>query len=113
MLFKQKSPLLPRNLAPVTFGKLLVVIYKGKSAIPPLVNSLEVLSSGSDKAKFFAENSSKNSSLDVSGLSLPPFPCRTNLKLYNISVTLKMVKKVIMNLDLSEALYSSGSSKEL
>ena len=56
---------------------------------------------------------SKNSSLDDSGLSLPPFPCRTNLKLYNISVTLKMVKKAIMNLDLSEALYSSGSSKEL
>ena len=28
---------------------------------------------------------------------------RTNLKLYNISVTPKMVKKVIMNLDLSKA----------
>ena len=31
---------------------------------------------------------------------------RTNLKLHNISVTFKMVKKVIMNLDLSKA---SGS----
>ena len=31
------------------------------------------------------------------------FPSKTNLKLRNISVTLKMVKKVIMNLDLSKA----------
>ena len=38
-----------------------------------------------------------------SGMSLPVFPSRTNLKLHNISVTPKMVKKVIMNLDLSKA----------
>ena len=37
------------------------------------------------------------------GISLPVFPSRTNLKLHNISVTLKMVKKVIMNLDSSKA----------
>ena len=36
-------------------------------------------------------------------ISLPAFPSRTNLKLHNISVTPKMVKKVIMNLDLSKA----------
>ena len=30
-------------------------------------------------------------------------PSRTNLKLHNISVTAKMVRKVIMNLDLSKA----------
>ena len=42
-------------------------------------------------------------SLDDSGISLPVFTSRTNLKLHNISVTPKMVKKVIMNLDLSEA----------
>ena len=46
---------------------------------------------------------SKNSKLDDSGISLPVFPSRTNLKLHNISVTPKMVKKVIMNLDLSKA----------
>ena len=62
-----------------------------------------MLSSASDKAKLFAENFSKNSNLDDSGISLPVFPSRTNLKLYNISVTPKMVKKVIMNLDLSKA----------
>ena len=61
-----------------------------------------MLSSACDKAKLFAENFSKNSNLDDSGISLLVFPSRTNLKLHNISVTLKMVKKVIMNLDLSK-----------
>ena len=79
------------------------VLKKGKSAIPPLFNSLEVLSSASDKAKLFAKNFSKNSNLDDSGISLPVFPSRTNLKLHNISVTSKMVKKVLINLDLSKA----------
>ena len=76
---------------------------KGKSAIPPLFISQEMLSSASEKAKLFPENFSKNSNLDDSGISLPVFPSGTNLKLRNISVTPKMVKKVIMNLDLSKA----------
>ena len=46
-----------------------------------------MLSCASDKAKLFAENFSKNS----------------NLKLHNISITPRIVKKVIMNLDLSKA----------
>ena len=62
-----------------------------------------MLFSASDKAKLFAENYSKNSNLDGSSISLPVLPSGTNLKLYNISVTLKMVKKVIMNVDLSKA----------
>ena len=62
-----------------------------------------MLSSGSDKAKLFAENFSRNSNLDDSGISLPVFPSRTNLKLHNISVTPKMVRKVATNLDLSTA----------
>ena len=61
-----------------------------------------MLSFASDKAKLFAENFSKNSNLDDSGISLPVFHSRTNLKLYNISVTPKMAKKVIMNLDLAK-----------
>ena len=36
-------------------------------------------------------------------MSLPVYPSRTNLKLHNISKTLKMVKKVITNLDSSTA----------
>ena len=79
------------------------VLNKGKSAIPPLANGLEVLPSASDKAKLFAENFSKNSNLNDSGISLPVFPSSTNLKLRNISVSPKMVKKVIMNLDFSKA----------
>ena len=41
----------------------------------------------------------KNSNLDDSGISLPVFSSRTNLKLHYISVTPKMVKKVIRNVD--------------
>ena len=79
------------------------VLNKHKSPIPPLFNSLEVLSSASDKAKLFAENFSKSSNLEDSGFSLPVFHSRTNLKLHNTSVTPKMVKKVIMSLDLLKA----------
>ena len=78
------------------------VLNKGKSAIPPLFNGPEVLSFAFDKAKLFAENFSLNSNLDDSGVSLPVFPSRTNLKLHNISVTPKMVRKVVMNLDFSK-----------
>ena len=61
-----------------------------------------MLYSASAKAELFAKNFSKNSNLDDSGISLPVFPSRTNLKLNKMSVTLKMVKEVITNLDLSK-----------
>ena len=60
-----------------------------------------MLSSASDRAKLFPENFSKNSNLDNAGISLPVFSSRT--KLHNISVTPTMLKRVIMNLDLSKA----------
>ena len=75
------------------------VLSKGESAIPPLFNGSEVLSSASNKAKLFAESFSTKSNLDDSGISLPVFPSRTNLKLH-VSLTPKMVRKVAMNLDL-------------
>ena len=75
---------------------------KGKSAIPPLFDGPEFLSCGSDKPKYFVEKFSKNSNLDDSGITSSVFVSVTNLKLHNISVTPKMVKKVIMNLDLSK-----------
>ena len=78
------------------------VLNKGKSAIPPLFNVPEVLPSASDKVKLFAENFSVNSNLDDSGISLPVFPSRTNLKLHNISITPKMVRNIVINLDLSK-----------
>ena len=83
----------------MTSGELLI----GKSALPPLFNGLEMLSSAFDKAKLFVENFSMNSNLDDSGISLPVFPSSTNLKLHNISVTPKMVRKIVMNLHLSKA----------
>ena len=62
-----------------------------------------MLCSASDQAKLFPENFSENSNLDDSGISLPIFPSRTDLKLHNISATPKMVKKVMTNFDLSKA----------
>ena len=83
------------------------VLNKGKSVVPPLFNGLEVLSPPSDKVKLFAENFSEYSNLDdnLDGICfpLPVFPTRNNLKLHNISVTRKIVKKIIMNPDLSDA----------
>ena len=79
------------------------VLNKGKFGIPPLFNGPEVLSSASDKARLFAKNFSNNSNLDDFGISLPVFPSRTNLKLHDISITPKIVKKVISNLDSSKA----------
>ena len=79
------------------------VLNKSKFAITSLLNGLEVLLSVSNKGKFFAKNFSKNSNFDESGITLFVFLPKINLKLHNISVTLKMVKKVIKNLDLSRA----------
>ena len=79
------------------------ILSKGKSAILPLFNSPEVLSSASDKAKLFAEKFSVNSNIHDSGISLPVFPSRNNLKLHNISLIPKMVRKVVTYLDLSKA----------
>ena len=77
------------------------VLHKGKS-IHPLFNCWKLLSSY-DEAKWFAKNVSNNFNVDDSGISLPVFCSRTNLKLHNISVTRKMVTKVITNLDSSKS----------
>ena len=87
-----------------TFGELLIV-FSTK------VNLLYLLYSTDQrccllhliKKKLFAKNFSKNSNLDDCGISLPDFPSRTNLKVHNISITPKIVKKVITNLDSSKA----------
>ena len=101
---KTKESITSQKLGSRNFWQIAnSVLNKGKSAIPPLINEPEMLSSASDKAKLLAKNFSKNSNLDDSGISLPVFPSRTNLKLHNISLTPKMVKKVIANLDSSKA----------
>ena len=101
---KTKESITSQKLGSRDFWRIAnSVLNKGKSAIPPLFNGAEVLSSASDKAKLFAESFPLNSNFDDLGAPLPVFASRTNLKLHNISVTPKMVRKVIMNLDLSKA----------
>ena len=101
---KTKESIISQKLGSRDFWQVAnSVLNKSKSAIPPLFNGPEVLSSPSDKAKLIAEKFSKNSNLDDSGISLPAFLFRTNFKLQNISVTPKLVKKVIMNPDMSRA----------
>ena len=97
---KTKESITPQKRGSQDFWQIAdSVLNKGKSSTAPL----EVLSSASDKAKLFTESFSKNSNLDDSGIFLPVFPSRTNLKLHNISVNPKMVRKVTMNLDLSKS----------
>ena len=91
---------------------------KCKSIIPPLSNSLEVWSFAFYEAKLFAKNFSKNCNLDDWGIVFTCFPSRNNLTRHNISVTPKMVKKVITAVDLSKTsvwswLYANGGSEEL
>ena len=91
---KTKESITSQKLGSRDFWRIAnSVLNKGKSAIPPLFNRPEMLSSASDKVKLFAKNFSKNSNLGDSGISLPVFPSRTNLKLHNISITPKMVKR--------------------
>ena len=96
---KTKESITFQKLGSQDFWRIANSVFnKGKSAISPLFNNPEVLSSASDKAKLFA----KNSNLDVFGISLPVFPSRTNLKLHNISITPKMITKIITNFDSSK-----------
>ena len=99
-----KKPITSQKLGSRDFWRIAdSVLNKGKSAISSLFNGPEVLPSAFDKPKLFAKNFSKNSNLDDSGISLPVFPSKTNLKQRNISITPKMVKKVITKLDSSKA----------
>ena len=103
MLMKQKSLSLLINLALGTFGELLIVFLTK-------VNLLYFLYSTTQRCcllhlQNFLLKLLLNSNLDDSGISLPVFPSRTNLKLHYISVTSKLVNKFITNLDLSKALF--------
>ena len=100
---KTKESITSQKLGSSYFWRIAnSVPNKGKSAIHPLFNRPEVLSSASDKANLFAQNFSNNSNFDDSGISLPVFPSSTYLKLL-ISITPKLVKKIIMNFDSSKA----------
>ena len=101
---KTKVSITSQKLESLNFWQIAnSVLNKGKSVIPVLFNSMEVLSSISDKTKLFVKNVSNDSNLDDSGIFLPAVPSRTNLEMHYSSITLKMVKKVITNRDSSKA----------
>ena len=83
---KAKESIISQKLCSQDFWQIAnSVLNKGKSAIPPLFGGPEVLSFATDIARLFAQNFPHNSNFDDSGISLPDFPSRTNLKLHNIS----------------------------
>ena len=103
MVIKQTSLSLPRKMAVGTFGELLI-LFSAK------VNLLKLLYSKARRCcllhlikQIFLLKTFLKIHLDDSGISLTVFLSRTNMKLHNISVTPKMVKKVITNLDSSKA----------
>ena len=104
MLLKQKNPSLPRNLALGTFDELLAVFSTKVNLLYLLYSTarrccLLLLIKQNCLPKTFL----RTLILMTQVISLPVFPSRTNLRLHNISVTPKVVKKVITNLDLSKA----------
>ena len=90
MLISQKNLSLPRNLDFMSLGELLIV-FSTKVNLPYLVYSTapEVLSSAFDKAKLL--NFFLKANLYVSGMFLPTFSSRNNLKLHNLPLTFKLV----------------------
>ena len=70
MSIKRTSLSLLRNLAFKTdlWQIANIVLNKGKSAVSPLFNGPEVLSSASDKAKLFAKKFHRNSNFDDSDI---------------------------------------------
>ena len=85
---KTKESITSQNLGSLDFWWITIVFNKIKSVtLPVFINGPEVLSFVSDKAKLLAENFSKNSNLNGSGIS------RTNPKLQNIPLTPESVKK--------------------
>ena len=86
------------NVGLATFGELLTVFSTNVTLLYLLYSTDRRCLTGV-LANLFAKNYSKNSNLDDSGIALPVFPSRTNLKLHNIFITPKMVKKVITDLE--------------
>ena len=98
MLMKQKHLTILRTLALRTFGELPIVF----STKVNLLYLLYLTVRRCFLLHLLKQSCLLNSNLDDSRISLPAFPCRTNLKLHNIFLTPKMVKKIIMNLYLSK-----------
>ena len=100
MLLKQKSPSLPRNLAFGTFGELLIVFSTKVNLLYLLYSTdrrccLLHLIKQNYLLKTFPRTQILMTLVSLYLLSL--------LELHNISITPKMVKMVITNLDSSKA----------
>ena len=103
MLTKQKNLSLPRNLVLMTFDELPILFLTKLNPLHLLYSAvwrcclLHLI-----KQNFLLKTFWRTLIL-MTWDSLPVFLSRTNLKLHNISVSPKMVKKVITNLDFSNA----------
>lgn len=86
---KQINLSISRNLALVIFWELLLVSWQRWVYCFSTFNGPEFLSTLSNEAKLFAKIFSEKSNWDDSGISLPVFTSRANLKLYK--VTTKMI----------------------
>ena len=101
MLIKAKGLLLPRNLALRTFGELLIVFLTNVNLLCSTTLRCSLLDL--IKLNCLLKTCLRTLILVTQESFLPVFTSITNPKLHNISVTPKMVKKVIMNLDLLNA----------
>ena len=80
------------------------ILNRGKSTIPPLFNGPEVLTSSKDKANLFANRFASNSTLDDSQHTLPDFSSRTDQEISTMRITVRMVARIISQLDASKAI---------
>ena len=79
-----------------------IILRKGKFTLPPVFNAAKARLFSSSKTNWCDENFSNNFNLDDSDIYLPVFPCGNNRKHYIILITPKLVKKAIINFDLSK-----------
>ena len=86
MQIKQKSPLLPIDLALGTFGELLIMFSTKVNLLFSQFDGSEVLSSTSNKGKLYAKTFFKNSNL-------------TKVSLYLFSL-LELIRDIILFLSL-------------
>ena len=104
MLIRQKNLSLPRNFAIGAFRELLIVFSMKVDLLYLLYSTarrfgvLHLI-----KQHFLLKTFLRTLILIAQDSKFISFPSRTNLKLHNISVTFKIVKKLVINLDSSKA----------
>ena len=80
-----KQTITSQKLGPRDFWQIAnSFLNRGKSVMLTIFNSSVMMSSVSDEVKVFAESFSNNFNCLDSGILLPAFPSRNDLKLHNI-----------------------------